>query len=364
MSVQTLYQKATRAYLLTQHVSALHSCVKAISLMTASGSDNIASLRRMIYVLFVNIVTSLAESKDLPTVFRLLGLKGTSKDDLVRLVWEKVLEGYSQVAGNVDGSVISVCLLMALRLNAPKIGRQIAEEWLADIPDSLHADLEVAGPMTESTILSNEDDESPVTTYFEVLELYSTNILTAMQDYSSAREFIKYNPYLSDSQKENFDRRIKQKEHEIVQEIHKKQEEARKAAEAAEAAAIAAADAAKAAEAEMQRQQQQQKATAESHTQSQSVQELKTKPTKGFTNGHVKSTPVSRTMTRVEQLSNTWLEKMKQISINSTSVAYILFVLLIVGLVRSQRTRMRAALELAASKLWATLRMGTKVTYV
>jgi hypothetical protein len=91
---------------------------------------------------------------------------------------------------------------MALRLNAPKIGRQIAEEWLADIPDSLHADLEVAGPMTESTILSNEDDESPVTTYFEVLELYSTNILTAMQDYSSAREFIKYNPYLSDSQKE------------------------------------------------------------------------------------------------------------------------------------------------------------------
>jgi phage-related protein len=107
MSVQTLYQKATRAYLLTQHVSALHSCVKAISLMTASGSDNIASLRRMIYVLFVNIVTSLAESKDLPTVFRLLGLKGTSKDDLVRLVWEKVLEGYSQVAGNVNQSLIT-----------------------------------------------------------------------------------------------------------------------------------------------------------------------------------------------------------------------------------------------------------------
>lgn len=91
---------------------------------------------------------------------------------------------------------------MALRLDALKMGRQIAEEWLADIPDSLHTDLEVAGPMTESAILSNEDEESPVTTYFEVLELYSTSILTAMQDYSSAREFIKYNPYLSDSQRE------------------------------------------------------------------------------------------------------------------------------------------------------------------
>lgn len=133
-------------------------------------------------------------------------------------------------------------------------------------------------------------------------------------------------------------------------------------AEAAEAAAIAAAEAAKAAEAEMQRQQQ--KATTESHNQIQSVQEPKTNPKKEVANGHVKSTPVSRTITRVEQMSNTWLEKMKQISINSTSMAYILFVLLIVGLVRSQRTRMRAALELAATKLWATLRMGTKVTYV
>lgn len=108
MSVHSLYQKATRAYLLTQHVSALHSCMKAMSLLTTSEADSTPSLRRMIYVLFVNIVTSLAESKDLPTVFRLLGLKGSNKDELTHFVWEKVLEGYSQVAGNVDGSVISV----------------------------------------------------------------------------------------------------------------------------------------------------------------------------------------------------------------------------------------------------------------
>jgi hypothetical protein len=108
MSVQSLYQKATRAYLLTQHVSASHSCIKAINLLNTSESSNHSSLRRLIYVLFVNIATSLAESKDLPTTFRILGLQGKTKEDLMNAVWSKVLEGYAGQAGNVDGSVIAV----------------------------------------------------------------------------------------------------------------------------------------------------------------------------------------------------------------------------------------------------------------
>lgn len=63
-------------------------------------------------------------------------------------------------------------------------------------------------------------------------------------------------------------------------------------------------------------------------------------------------------------MSSQWIEKIKQMSVDSTSIAYILFVLFIVGLLGSQRTRLRTALQLAASKLWATLQMGTKVTYV
>lgn len=62
----------------------------------------------MIYVLFVNIATSLAESKDLPTTFRILGLQGKTKEELMNAVWSKVLEGYAGQAGNVDGSVIAV----------------------------------------------------------------------------------------------------------------------------------------------------------------------------------------------------------------------------------------------------------------
>jgi hypothetical protein len=90
---------------------------------------------------------------------------------------------------------------MSLRLGTARIGQQIAEEWLANVPDTLIAELDTAGPMTESAILSSEDEESPISAYYEVLELYSVNILTTLQDYSSAREFIKYNPYISDQQK-------------------------------------------------------------------------------------------------------------------------------------------------------------------
>lgn len=108
MSLQSLYQKATRAYLLTQHVSASHSCLKAINLLNTSHSPNVSSLRRMIHVLFVNIATSLAEAKDLSTTFRILGLQGSTKEDLMNSIWNKVLEGYAGLPGNVDGSVIAV----------------------------------------------------------------------------------------------------------------------------------------------------------------------------------------------------------------------------------------------------------------
>ncbi|GAB5593924.1 hypothetical protein Unana1_08824 [Umbelopsis nana] len=324
----------------------------------------------MIHVLFVNIATSLAESKELPTTFRILGLKGSTKEDLMNAVWSKVLEAYGGLPGNVDGTVIAVCLLMSLRLGTVRIGQQIAEEWLANIPDSLIVELEQVGPMTESAILANEDEESAVTAYYKVLELYSVNILTSMQDYSSAHEFIQYNSYLSDQQKQTFDQRIRQKEQEVEDEQNRKQVEARKAQEVAiAAAAAAAAAAAKAAAAEAEKKRLQQEALfKQQQQQPQQSQSFQKSQVKDIPNGHhVKpssASSTSRNMTAVERISSTWVAKFKQMSINSTSIAYIMFVLLIVGLVRAQRTRLRAGLEIVASKLWETLRMGTKVTYV
>jgi hypothetical protein len=81
---------------------------------------------------------------------------------------------------------------------------------------------------------------------------------------------------------------------------------------------------------------------------------------------HIKATKVSPSTSsrKVATISAQWIEKIKQLSIDSTSIAYILFVLFIVGFLGSQRARLRAAFQLAASKLWATIQMGTKVTYV
>ncbi|KAI9287896.1 hypothetical protein BC943DRAFT_357619 [Umbelopsis sp. AD052] len=307
MSVQSLYQKATRAYLLTQHVSASHSCIKAINLLNTSESPNHSSLRRMIHVLFVNIATSLAESKDLSTTFRILGLQGKTKEDLMNAVWNKVLEGYAGQVGNVDGSVIAVCLLMSLRLGTARIGQQIAEEWLANVPDTLIAELDMAGPMTESAILSSEDEESPISAYYEVLELYSVSILTTLQDYTSAREFIKYNPYISDQQKKTFDQRIEQKENEKFEEKRRKQEEERKAQESAAAA--------KAAEEEKKQRQ-------EAMKQKQEPREVKPKSplptsptpshTKDIPNGNhveVSKATAAPTSKKMVTMSNQWIEK-------------------------------------------------------
>jgi hypothetical protein len=150
----------------------------------------------------------------------------------------------------------------------------------------------------------------------------------------------------------------------VEDERNRKQVEARKAQEVAIAAAAAAAKAA-AAEAEKKRLQQEALFKQQQQQQSQSFHKSQVKD---IPNGHhVKpssASSTSRNMTAVERISSTWVAKFKQMSVNSTSIAYIMFVLLIVGLVRAQRTRLRAGLEIVASKLWETLRMGTKVTYV
>lgn len=148
------------------------------------------------------------------------------------------------------------------------------------------------------------------------------------------------------------------------EEKNRKEEEARKAREAA--ATVEA-------EAEKKRQQQQEllrQQQSELSKQQQRSQEVKATTTvqakKDVANGYpVKgSGSTSRQLTTVERISSEWISHIKQLSLNSRSIAYILFLLMIIGLLRSQRSRLRAGIEIAATKLWETLRMGTKVTYV
>lgn len=156
------------------------------------------------------------------------------------------------------------------------------------------------------------------------------------------------------------------------EEKNRKEEEARKAREAA-AAAAAEAEAEAKVEAEKKRQQQQdllRQQQSELSKQQQRSQEVKATRTvqakKNDANGYPlkRSGSSLRQLTTVERISSEWISHIKQLSLNSRSIAYILFLLMIIGLLRSQRSRLRAGIEIAATKLWETLRMGTKVTYV
>ena len=122
------------------------------------------------------------------------------------------------------------------------------------------------------------------------------------------------------------------------EEKNRKEEEARKAREAA-AAAAAEAEAEAKVEAEKKRQQQQdllRQQQSELSKQQQRSQEVKATRTvqakKNDANGYPlkRSGSSLRQLTTVERISSEWISHIKQLSLNSRSIAYILFLLMII----------------------------------
>jgi hypothetical protein len=72
-------------------------------------------------------------------------------------------------------------------LSQYNVGREIAEEWFASIPDSVLDNL------------SNSKNEEGG--YYEVVQLYIVRILPGMNDFDSSRTFLQYNEILSDLKK-------------------------------------------------------------------------------------------------------------------------------------------------------------------
>lgn len=81
-------------------------------------------------------------------------------------------------------------LNLDLKLNQHMVGREIAEEWFASLPDIVLDDLENG----------RQNDNG----YAEVVKLYTCYILPEMNDFNSAKTFLEYNSVLSDSKKKVF----------------------------------------------------------------------------------------------------------------------------------------------------------------
>ncbi|RUS25370.1 hypothetical protein BC938DRAFT_472267 [Jimgerdemannia flammicorona] len=215
------YRKASQAFLLRKYDAAFATCLSALAALPAETHQSAptAQLRARLWTLYVNIASALASasSASAAKTTHIVGVDGQTVDlgggaeKVVDFVWRQVVHGYDEVEGDVDGNVVVACIMMSLTRHAPKIGRQITESWLSSIPDSVLAHLEQSATTTTTTT-TTEDDEpqrrrghDPVlAAYDRIIELYLLHVLPALHDFESAKEFVNYNPYVGEEMKKKY----------------------------------------------------------------------------------------------------------------------------------------------------------------
>ncbi|KAI8150314.1 hypothetical protein BJV82DRAFT_573479 [Fennellomyces sp. T-0311] len=388
-SVQSQYQKALRFYLLTKYTTAATTCVKAIARLPKPNAENngslsnediheLEALRYSIWTLYLNIATTLlTQDKLTPHVTKLFALSPSaakSHDQFVHEMWQLLGDGYGG-PGNVDPRLVSSCLVMTLKLDVVNVGRQIVEQWYANMQDATMDYI--------SGIAAQEGSSSSTDVYYngcmEAIDLYVTQILPAMRDYETAISFVHYNPLISDEKKDTLQAYVRESEQKIARERQKKIEQQKNAerlarlAEEKERARLQ--EERERAEKEMAEAHEKQAnghviAENTQHTRSLSVS---SSSSSSFTDDRQPSTDrqLSRNSTTsrrpLEQRSPAaFKEWVRQLFANgsSTPLAALLMILALIGLLRGFRGRWSEPVRLALNKLWQTVQMGTKVTYM
>ncbi|KAI8337347.1 hypothetical protein EDC96DRAFT_578841 [Choanephora cucurbitarum] len=341
MSVQTLYEKALRSYLLRKYTSASNTCLKALA--KQDQADDLLKIN--IWTLYLNITSTLLETTPFLGVnLRSIGIEHASSiEEVCRIVWRKVVEGFDGLA---NARIVSACLVMDLKLNQQSVAREITEEWLASLPDSYLDQLGTGA----------EDQED----YIGVIELYSTRILPCLGDFESAEAFVEYNPILSDAKKKSLFSLLNDKK----QAIEKERQEKQKHEEAARSAAEEKRREIEKRQLEEARQLEKEKEELEEAKQLEEKREkiIETKDREIKTVELSTSAPSSRSISNMNTIQQ-WINQLKSQSITTSGmVLFALFALF--TLLRGQRGRLSAALQRLLNKLWQTVQMGTKVTYM
>ncbi|KAJ1970967.1 hypothetical protein H4R34_005892, partial [Dimargaris verticillata] len=110
-------------------------------------------------------------------------------------VWHTVLEAYHGTASDIPSEVLVSLGLLALQYQAPSLGAQWVETWLASIPDYVLDILEeapVKSHLTDPLVWRQQWAYA----YEKVTELYLLHLLSAMGDWASAEAFLEYNQVL------------------------------------------------------------------------------------------------------------------------------------------------------------------------
>ncbi|KAL0574772.1 hypothetical protein V5O48_007199 [Marasmius crinis-equi] len=190
-TLRSLYNRAAKAFL-NRNISLTHSLLQSAfdTLNTdspASSVDFLHILRKwdILRITFETTVYSSPAGADFPEQLRQISLK--TPHALVKDMYNRSLASFSKdktstTATLLPVQVVSTLVYSSLKVDAPQIGREIIEEWLARRGSSL-------GYIPPS---SPEEDG-----YEKALELYCLQILPKLEEWEYATEFLQYESELS-----------------------------------------------------------------------------------------------------------------------------------------------------------------------
>ncbi|KAI7884252.1 hypothetical protein K492DRAFT_234824 [Lichtheimia hyalospora FSU 10163] len=387
-NIDRQYQKALRNFLLKKYTTAATCTLKAIADLAKLPQDNLnvghlEQLRFSIWTLYLNVTTTLlTHNKPSQQLANLVGLPvsaAKNPDHFVLAIWEMLSEGYSG-PGNVDPRLVCACLIMTLKLQVIKTGRQVAEEWYASLPD---ATMEYFSSMAEQT--NREQSDVYYDGCVNAINHYATQILPAMNDYESAISFIQYNALLDEEKKKSMQAAVEKHRDGVMRERQKKLEQQRKAehmARVAKEKELARLQAEKEAEQARKEAEASKKKISQqplSHerivnglpspalsvrsSSSSSDDDERVSSNAPLTEGR-RSLGMATTSSRGSPAAiKQWaLDTFNNNSHAALAILFLVFTLL--GILRGSRGQWPQPIKAVFSKIWQTIQMGTKVTYL
>ncbi|KAG0265617.1 hypothetical protein BG011_004408 [Mortierella polycephala] len=224
--ILALYRKATSTFLLRQLATAYSTSLKALELLTRTNqeygldsSDQLPTrhsylvLKQKLWILNVIIFGAILSDRVANELLRRDHAAGSRKlfagsenspEILVKDLWKRLVADYKGLEGDVDGQVMVPLALLCINQKLYPLAQQIIGAYLATIPENMLIHLETAAGALAGMDTTVKD---PLMIQYErIVELYVVHVLTKLQEWEYARNFLEYKSALSDSSKKMYGR--------------------------------------------------------------------------------------------------------------------------------------------------------------
>ncbi|KAJ1675522.1 hypothetical protein EV182_001095 [Spiromyces aspiralis] len=132
----------------------------------------------------------------------------------IRQVWDATIETFGGVPGLVNSEVLVPFVLLCIKLRDLAAAREMVEAWLATLPEEslslLEQNLQNGSPTLplQSHVFTGSSASVMQASYLRVCELYLLHILPQSNDFGSANDFLKYNELIPSNVRGLFAKRL------------------------------------------------------------------------------------------------------------------------------------------------------------